>query len=199
MKTSIIVNTCALGPRARSVTGSTTPTPHAMRAYALQHFILPSYASWADEVIVAGEWRPGADYLYLHVPSVYFSCVDALAQRQAGAEVATGDLLVFVHDDHFFAPWSINELGCDDADIWVPERWRQEPGGEALLNNGTFDGYIGGHCVVMRDWVAKAAKWSDVAKIHTWDVDFTQRAQAAGARILWNPYGVDVFDVEVAT
>jgi len=100
---SLVINTCALSDqvRYRSVLSSGKQL-HEQRAFALRNFILPAALAdpTFDEVIVAGEWEPGDGYTYIEVPSEHFSCVDALAQRQAGFEKSRGDWVVFQHDDH---------------------------------------------------------------------------------------------------
>ena len=98
---SLVINTCANGPKAAE-TLSSGKQPHAQRSFALRNFILPAAIAdpTFDEIIVVGEWEPGNGYIYIEVPSEWFSCVDALAQRQAGFERSTGDWIVFQHDDH---------------------------------------------------------------------------------------------------
>ena len=133
---SLVINTCANGPKAAK-TLSSGKQPHAQRAFALRNFILP--AAIADpafsEVIVVGEWEPGNGYIYIEVPSERFSCVDALAQRQAGFERATGDWIVFQHDDHLlendlwngdpyeFSSKLIDSLSGIQTDVLVPARY----------------------------------------------------------------------------
>src|SRR5690606_23637498 len=151
-------------PRASEVTGSCSPTPHALRAYALRQFILPRYLDdhLVSEVIVAGEWEDGEGYTYVHEPSRFFSCVDALAQRQAGFEAASGDLIVFTHDDHvlagdFFA-YLVNGFS---GDAILPTRLKRLEGGrEIALPNGGEDGYVSGHAILMRRALVEAAPWS---------------------------------------
>lgn len=201
MKTlAIVINTCALGPRAPFVTGSRTSTPHIMREHALRNFILPAYTENAlvTEVVVAGEWERGEGYTYVHSPSRYFSCVDALDQRHAGFEETTADLVAFIHDDHFLDSRAIEAIvsdGLGSADILVPRRLARTRDGIVLLNNGMNEGYIGGHAEIMRREVAIAAPWNEVDRVHTWDLSHTSKAREVGARIEWSVL-LDVWDVE---
>lgn len=199
---AIVVNSCALGPRAPFVTGSRTTTPHIMREHALRNFILPAYARspHVAEVVVAGEWERGDGYTYVHSPSREFSCVDALDQRHAGFLETTADLVAFTHDDHFLDPKALEAIathGLGSADVLVPRRLARTREGIVLLNNGggDRDPYIGGHAEIMRREVAVAAPWNAVNRVHTWDLSHTQNVRAAGARIEWSVL-LDVWDVE---
>ena len=203
MRLSVVVNTCALGPRAHAVTGSTTPSPHAWRAYALQHFILPAYAAHADEVIVVGEWREGEGYIYVSAPSVYFSAVDALHQRQAGFEMASGDVIIHVHDDHFLDPSALSEIlptAAWRADVLVPTRYRQELHAAKQHPTGMEDTppYVGGHCAIYKREVLERCPWNEVPKAHVWDTLHTKMMRDAGFRLKEAPE-MCVWDVEVAT
>lgn len=200
MKISLIINTCCRGPRAHEVTGSTTPTPHALRDYALTNFILPAYLASpdVDQVVVTGEYGAGAGYLSVWEPSTHFSCVDALAQRQKGADVASGDILIFTHDDHFFPPEQLANIRrlwrFLDADVVVPSRWMRNEKGDVRLNNGMPD-YVGGHAVMMTREAVKVAPWEDVLKVHVWDNDHTRLMREEGLRIR-EEEGIRVYDVE---
>ena len=128
---SLVINTCANGTKAAD-TLSSGRQPHAQRSFALRNFILPAALAdpTFDEVIVAGEWEPGNGYVYIEVPSVHFSCVDALAQRQAGFERSAGDWVVFQHDDHILEDrpeWSwkmrVDNITEAEADILIPSRY----------------------------------------------------------------------------
>lgn len=172
-KLSVIVNTCSLGPMAKTVTGSHSDTPHFVRAYALRHFILPHYTRYADEVIVVGEYAEGDGYTYLYCPSEYFSAVDALAQRHEGYSVARGGWLAFVHDDHWLDLTDADYLDWRSADVWVPRRYRA---GEGELINGMHETppYIGGHCAIYSRQAIESAPWNAVPKVWTWDVEHTR-------------------------
>lgn len=198
MNLSVVINTCALGPRAASVTGSTTPTPHSARAYALHEFILPTLASDPNvsEVIVVGEFEEGDGYVYVPCPSRAFSCVDALAQRQAGFEASSGDVVLFMHDDHALdarASWYLKHLWrFFDADVVVPTRLQRRPA--KVLNNG-LPAYVGGHAAAYARWTLEAAPWGAVPKVHTWDVEHTRMLREAGARIV-ESHETHVYDIE---
>lgn len=203
MKISVIVNTCCLGPRAHAVTGSCSPTPHAWRAFALGNFILPAYAADAniDEVIVAGEFVQGDGFTYAPSPSRFFSCVDALAQRDAGAKAANGDILIFTHDDHILEPGFAARLRAmlplpDGVGVIVPQRRRRTFASWNVLNNGRDQGYIGGHVVVMTRAAAEAVPWSIVAEVHEWDKSHTQLLRDAGFGIRWLD-DLAAYDIEI--
>ena len=122
MSISLVINTCANGPKAAE-TLSSGKQPHAQRAFVLRNFILPAALAdpTFDEVIVVGEWEPGNGYIYIEVPSVHFSCVDALAQRQAGFERSRGTLIFFQHDDHMLERMPF----WDDAKGIIPPEFRE--------------------------------------------------------------------------
>jgi hypothetical protein len=218
---SLVINTCAGGAKAAE-TLSSGRQPHAQRAYALRNFILPAALAdpTFDEVIVVGEWEPGSGYVYIEVPSVHFSCADALAQRQAGFERSTGDWVVFQHDDHML----VNELfGHDDFgdvcsdiinatfhhapyDILVPSRYTRlrDVNGERLYNGETSSdrhvvvmgpGYISGHCAIYRREVLEACPWGNVDTVHTWDIAHTKQIRAAGFKIEWSN-ALRCYDIE---
>lgn len=188
---SLIVNTCCLGPRAHEVTGSCSPTPHQVRSFALGCFMLPFYCADTniDEVIVVGEFVEGPGYKYIHSPSTHFSCIDALAQRQAGFEAASGDVLVFTHDDHFLdytfgarlramLPWP------EGVEIVLPQRRRRTFSGHNILNSGRDEGYLGGHVVIMTRQACETVPWRDVDAVHEWDRAMTNLCvrRSVGAR-----------------
>ena len=201
MRLSVVINTCCLGPRAHEITGSWTFTPHALRAYSLGNFILPFYRADAsiDEILVAGEFVEGEGYRYVPCPSTHFSCIDALAQRQAAFEAATGDVIVFHHDDHMIDYTFAAKLKTADmtkVDVILPERRRRTMGGHEVLNNGGKDGYISGHCVVMTREACEKAPWNAVQHVFEWDVSHTRLIAAAGLRALHTDL-IWCWDVEV--
>jgi len=191
---SVIINTCALGPSSEEVRGSGGKSSlHAWRRYALRNFILPLYTSRPINVIVVGEWEPGPYYRYLHVPSQYFSCVDALHQRQVAFEAARleSELFLFQHDDHAIFDLFFNR----HADVFSPRRWTHLRSAEAeRLNSGEDDGYICGHAAIYRREVLERCPWGNVPPVFTWDVEHTKQIQAAGFKIAWDAF--DVYDVE---
>lgn len=176
MNLSVIVNTCSLGPMANHVTGSHTDTLHAVRAYALNHFILPHYMRWADEVIVVGEYMPGDGYASIHSPSKYFSAVDALHQRHEGFLASSGDWLAFVHDDHWLDLTNADHVHWSSSDVWVPRRYKRIDGRVEPQINGMHEDppYIGGHCAIYSRKAIEAAPWDAVPKVWTWDTEHTR-------------------------
>ncbi len=220
---SLCINTCANGTKAAD-TLSSGRQPHAQRSFALRNFILPAALAdpTFDEVIVVGEWEPGNGYIYIEVPSVHFSCVDALAQRQAGFERSKGDWVVFQHDDHLLDPlplaevfgtitWKENFIVFDE-DVLVPSRYtrlrnvngeRLSNGEQKLCNDETCDfmdeplekGYISGHCAIYRREVLEKCPWGNVDKVHTWDVAHTAQIRAADFNIEWSD-ALRVYDCE---
>lgn len=193
LKRSVIINTACLGDT--TTRNSQKMALHASRLYALRHWIIPSYLNnkYVDELIVVGEYEAGDGYRYVSVPSVHKTCVDALAQRQAGFEAATGDWLVFQHDDHVLDEW----FGLDArADVLSPMRVRT---GVGRLNNGEAafnpSPYISGHCAVYKRAVLEACPWGAVPPQHTWDCAHTAQIRAAGFTINWTD-AMRIRDVE---
>ena len=227
MSISLVINTCAGGPKAAETLSSGRQS-HMQRSFALRNFILP--AALADptfsEVIVVGEWEPGDDYIYIESPSEHFSCVDALAQRQAGFERSTGDWIVFQHDDHLLdnpivdydevtALHKVDRIK-QKFDVLVPARYTRlrNVNGERLRNGectkheklGCFrcfderecKSYISGHCAVYRREVLEKCPWGDVEKVHTWDCVHTKQIRGAGFVIEWSS-ALKVWDVEAGS
>lgn len=209
---SLIINTCAL----QESMYNTTPAgvPYNTRAYALRNWILPQYLSdpYIDEVIVVGSWEEGEGYQYIPSPSKYFSCVDALEQRQLGFEASKGDVVIFQHDDHvlsnpYTGPYYNRSNSLQDlveyageendyifADVWSPARYTRLRfvNGERL-NNGEPgynehvppSGHLSGHCAIFRREVIEQCPWTDAQKVFTWDHSMTQAVVVAGFKIVW--------------
>lgn len=200
MKISVIINTCAAGPKATEVTGSNTTTPHCSRAYALANFIIPIYIHDPNihEVIVVGEWVDGEGYSYINVPSEFFGAEDALAQRQAGFEAATGDILIFQHDDHIMHPRMTEHLMTEgmDCDVMIPNRRKRYLNSDVPINNGRFDRYIGGHCAVFTREAITFAPWGSIPKKFEWDALHTEMFYDSDFTLKW-PVFPCVYDVEV--
>lgn len=203
-RVSVVINTCCLGEKARSVIALKSGIRYGERLSLLRDVLLPRLINdpLVDEVIVVGEYEPGDGYTYVECPSVAFDCTDALAQRQAGFEASHGDIVVFLHDDHlplgdFFSSFPLSHIGWD---VLVPERLAlsNPPNGMCVLNNGREGGYVMGHACVMRRVAVKAVPWSSVAKVHTWDVDHSRKLLAAGQRIVFEEdvNGLAVEDME---
>ncbi|KKK90453.1 hypothetical protein LCGC14_2722840, partial [marine sediment metagenome] len=153
---------------------------------------------------------------YIEVPSEHFSCVDALAQRQAGFERSTGDVVVFQHDDHMFLPPDYYELSIGmspgwgtpaykQIDVLVPARYTRlrDVNGERLYNGEDrfpFSGspdvpYISGHCAIYRREVLEACPWGNVEEQFTWDIRHTEQIRDAGFKIEWSD-ALRAWDVE---
>lgn len=199
MKISVVINTCALGPRAKEITGSRSTTPHAIRAYALRNFVIPRYVDdpWVSEVIVVGEWEEGEGYTYIHSPSRFFSCVDALDQRQAGFEASSGDLIAFTHDDHVLATDTFIRLPTSfEHDLVLPRRFKRTAEGEIQLPNGASEGYVSGHASLIKREMCERAPWGEVEKIHTWDLSHTKLLAREKAKVV---EGAKVYDIELGT
>ena len=222
---SLVINSCANGPKAAE-TLSSGGQSHMQRSFALRNFILP--AALADptfsEVIVVGEWEPGDGYIYIESPSEHFSCVDALAQRQAGFERSTGDWVVFQHDDHLLKN-PIVDYDEETAlhkiyrikqkfDVLIPARYTRlrDVNGERLFNgapitgpgdassavNPFSKGYISGHCAIYRREVLEKCPWGGVEKVHTWDIEHTKQIRDAGFTIEWSD-ALRVYDCEAGS
>jgi len=114
--------------------------------------------------------------------------VDALAQRQAGFEASTGDIVIFQHDDHVFdqlcIPYPTSET--QSWDVLSPQRYTlmRSPEPE-LLNNGYYDGYVLGHGAIYRRTVIERCPWKDVPRVYQWDIAHTQQIIAAGFTLAW--------------
>lgn len=198
MKISVVVNTACLGAKAQSVISS-GGIKHGERLALLRDVLLPRLINdpLVDEVIVAGEYEAGEGYTYVPAPSVAFDCTDALHQRQAGFEASTGDVIVFLHDDHLPTEGFFEDLtGVASRTRWdviQPARVCRRDDGLVELNNGFAEGYVMGHAVVMRRSAVIAAPWDSVAKVFTWDVSHTELLRASGQRIV---VGLCVEDLE---
>lgn len=193
MKISYIINTAACDPW---VHGS---NPHRSAGYRsrldlMRNRILPiALEQGFDEIIVAGAYEDGPGYRYLPVAPHYRDRRDALVQRERGARLATGDVLVFGHDDHClgadFSCWLREYCGAGAApwDLLVPQRRHGITG--AILNNGFEDGplkssYMGGHVLVMKRWLWAQVPWTSVDSEY-WDTSLTRLWKEAGAKIVF--------------
>ena len=201
---SVVINTCALGPRAAETASATNGAVYAARRFALGNFILPAYLNddFISEVIVVGEWCEGEGYTYIHSPSRYFSSDDAVAQREAAAKVATGDIIVFQHDDHILHPKAAKELvtsEMDGADVLVLPRFVRSRLGDLAKPNGSSatPPYIGGHCAAYTSDAISRVPWRAVPAIREWDQAQTMLMRAAGLNIRWPTNTPRVYDCEV--
>lgn len=214
---SIVLNTCANGPRANIL--SSGRQPYADRRWLLRSIILPAYTVWFKdlfkEVIVVGEFEEGPGYTYVHCPSVHYNCGDALVQRQRGFEALTDTAIpwvVFSHDDHLLDPDTI-VAPSEPADVLSPSRWTRSrcTAGEPL-NDGSglwpsagnenpgfvpeVPQYVNGHVCLMRPSVFRNGfKWTDSPPVFTWDCRITERLQQLRTRIRYAPE-IRTYDVE---
>ena len=197
MSVSLIINTASGDPR---VAGERNPW--RSRTYGervpLVHQIVKECADF-DEIIVAGVFEPSADglYTYVQITPQYGDRRDALLQREIGARHATGDILVFTHDDHMpQTPWDLHLLESDDWDILVPKRIHGITGVE--LNNGKAEGYMGGHTLCMKRHAWAAVPWVTAMPPRCWDRPMTRIWKDAGLKIVWIDELVSV-DLEAAS
>lgn len=224
MSLSVIIDTAA-GITENTI--SSGKVPYRDRAYALRSWVLPLYIQnpYIDQLIVVGVWEEGDGYEYVHCPaSKHGNGVDALVQRQAGFERATGDVLVFQHDDHFLDMYTHHrETGKAGPSWFLPvinqgtpemslflEREKQHVGWQVLspsrytrlrnvsgerLNDGSRDGYINGHCAIYRREVIERCPWNGLPEKFIWDVLHTQQIREAGFKIEWTD-AIKVWDIE---
>ena len=194
---SLVINTCAMEP------GPRFSGKYKDRAYALQNFIIPQYVNdpYIDEIIVVGSWQEGDGYKYIPCPSKYFSCVDALEQRQRGFEACEGDVVIFQHDDHVLdIPLKMKTNTrwfslVNRGDVLSPARYTRlrYPDGERL-NAGEpgFNewvppgGHLNGHCAIFNREVIERCPWTNADKVFTWDVSMTHQIRKAGFEIAWS-------------
>jgi hypothetical protein len=184
VKVSLIINTACGDPR---IAGERNP----WREYTygdrveMVHRIVKECTDF-DEIIVAGVFEPSAEglYTYVSITQQYGDRRDALLQREIGARHATGDVLVFTHDDHLpQAPWNLHVLEEDGWDILVPKRIHGITGEE--LNNGKAEGYMGGHTLCMKREAWAAVPWLTAIPPRTWDIPMTRIWRDAGLEIVW--------------
>ena len=188
MKISLIINTASGDPR---IAGERNPW--RQHTYGdrvdIVHKIVKECADF-DEIIVAGVFEPSAEglYTYVSISQQYGDRRDALLQREIGARHATGDILVFTHDDHlpqfnnFAGPyWQDKDFG--DWDILVPKRVHGVTGEE--LNNGKTDNYMGGHTLCMKRTAWATVPWLTAIPPRTWDIPMTRIWRDAGLTIAW--------------
>lgn len=191
--------------------------PHRQADYRsrydlVKQYILPAILEQEfDEVIVAGCFEEGEGYCYIPVAPRCRDRRDALWQREIGARHATGDILVFGHDDHapgkmFHGNLRMHMLGRNAArpdapewDLIVPRRIHGVT--QAVLNNGFEDGpgktsYTGGHIMVLKRWLWATVPWTSVNS-EFWDCTQSRLWEEAGGKI---HFATDLthIDMEVA-
>jgi len=185
MKISLIINTAAGDPR---VAGERNPWRRHTYGDRVEmvHKIVAECSDF-DEIIVAGVFEPSAEGLYtsVQIPQQYGDRRDALLQREIGARHATGDILIFSHDDHTpgedFADTLQDWKG--KWDILVPKRVHGITGEE--LNNGKAAGYMGGHTLCMKREAWAAVPWVTAIPPRSWDIPMTRIWLEAGLKIVW--------------
>ncbi len=198
---SVVINTAALGEVAATVLSSGS-IEHGKRVNLLRDRLLPRLLNDPEvgEVIVVGEWESGAGYRYVPCGSVNYDCTDALEQRQRGFEASTGRLIVFLHDDHLPAENFFRMLRDYDVspvwDVLVPTRLALDSeGGTHILENGFHEGYVMGHCSVLRRAICERVPWRRVPKVYTWDICHSILLRDANAKVRWADDLV-VYDLE---
>ena len=187
-KISLIINTACKDPAVAGASNMYRSGSYGARYGILKDRVLPAVTTAGfDEVIVCGVFEPGEGYRYVPMQPRWRDRRDALHQRDLGASYATGDLLVFCHDDHTPAPGFVEvlqQIALDpDWDLLVPKRLHALTSAE--LENGRALDYMGGHCLVMKRWLWAEVPWTSV-NTEWWDVSLTRLWREAGAKIIWN-------------
>jgi hypothetical protein len=185
-KLSLVINSAAKDPALK---GSNI---HRLSAYSerlglMRDKIIPTVVDAGfDEVIVCGVYEAGNGYRYVPMAPRRRDRRDALHQRDLGAAYATGDILVFCHDDHAPAHDFVEKLRSAAAEPWdilVPQRRHGIT--DAVLDNGKAADYMGGHCLAMRRWLWAEVPWTSV-DTEWWDVPMTRLWREAGGKIAWS-------------
>lgn len=190
MRISYIINTAASDPRVNTVGNPYRSAGYQRRYDLLKEKVLPAALTQGfDEILVSGCFEEGNGYTYVTVPPRYRDRRDALWQREIGARYATGDILVFGHDDHMLAPDFYDSLlnWCLHAklppwDLLIPRRIHGITGAE--LNNGKDEDYMGAHVLVMKRWLWAEVPWTLLNTIF-WDTSMTREWRAAGGKLVW--------------
>jgi len=193
MKISLILNTSCMDPLANMMRSQWRKKPYAARIEVLQETIaLAQGANW-DEIIVAGQYETGDGYEYVEVEPVFRNRSDGLIQRELGARYATGDVLVFCHDDHrpekgfrgLIEHWIDNHQSWD---LLIPKRIHNIT--NEVLENGNHEAnplresYMGAHCLVMKRWLWAQVPWTTIATTF-WDHSMTRIWKEAGAKLVY--------------
>ena len=190
---SFIINTACGDPIVGPQRNPYRSLAYQERARILAEEILPRAGRESfDEVIVAGAFphalmQQFPRVRFVSVDAVYRDRWDALPQREMGARYASGDILVFAHDDHAPGDGVVRTLRGlpEDVDVLVPRRIHQKT--DAILINGGAEGYVGGHYVAMRRKVWARTPWTDAPHEDRflWDVWLSREWQQGGAHICW--------------
>lgn len=201
MRISYCINTASRDPYAAGFKNPHRSVGYASRYSLLKEKVLPAVlAQGFDEVIVAGSFEEGSGYAYVPVLPKYRDRRDALCQREAAARHATGDILIFGHDDHAvaadfgqqlvkYAGYRHGEMPVEfpDWDLLIPQR--QHGITKETLANGKNEkepvyAYMGGHVLVMRRWLWATVPWTTV-DTEFWDTSMTRIWKEAGARLVY--------------
>jgi len=198
MRVSYIINTCALDPHTNTFRNPYRTAGYVERAALLRNRILPAaMEQYFDEIIVAGVFEHGTGYQYVPVAPRYRDRRDALVQREMGARHATGDVLVFGHDDHALVANFHRQLEDYNKrrqtsharhlawDLLIPKRIHGITG--ATLNNGQYskpEPMMGGHVLVMKRWLWAECPWTSV-DTEWWDTSMTRLWKAAGGKLVY--------------
>lgn len=192
MKLSCIITTCCGDPAAWNQHTPSRRAPHKERARLLAEEILPTVVGF-DEVIVAGRCDPAVlvahpHVIYIHVPPEKRDRSEALRIRETATRYASGDIFVYLADDHCLAgnfAARIRQIAADEWDLITPQRIHDKTGKN--LNNARptkegadwrldwQEGYSPLHCQVMRrslwaavPWTRVDTEWCDVPLTGYW-------------------------------
>ena len=189
MRISLCINTAASDPLVNTNSNWYRKAGYGARYGILKEKMLPvALQQGFDEVIVAGVFEEGDGYQYVPVPPRYRDRRDALWQREMGARYATGDILVFSHDDHSLEDnfrYNLAAVWGRTTHTWdliIPRRIHGITGAE--LNNGKETGYMGGHALVMKRWLWAQVSWTSVDS-EWWDTSMTRLWKEAGGKLVW--------------
>lgn len=194
---SVAIPTVAMGQTTRLSSGK---QPYAFREYLLKCFTLPALIAdpLVDEIIVVGEFEDGQGYRYVFVPNVHHDNVhDALAQRQAGFEASTGDLVLYLADDHVTDRYTIANalkyLAYGDVVSLARATRMRRVEGEPLNSGGGR--YVNGHGALYRRDVLERVPWALAPRVFSYDVAHTAQLVAMGVPWVTAPDAV-VWDCE---
>lgn len=187
MRVSLIINTAVTTAKGGNPFRSSS---YADREAGLER-IIDEGVPEAVEKIVAGSYKPNDGFTYLEVPPLYGDRRDALVQREMGARLSTGDILVFTHDDHL-PNFHASDIPDGEWDILVPKRVHGIDGRD--LPNGQEQDYMGGHTLIMRREAWVRVPWLAVVPERCWDLPMTRLWREAGLKIEWTD---DIISVDL--
>lgn len=205
MKTSLIINTCAGSKDEATLDkggtrGNRRKKTYRERAPKLKE-CLRRYTQYNLEIIVVGEWEEGEGYTYIEDIGKLHDPSDQAQQRHTGVQAASGDILLFLNDDHYL---DLNHLSmiADALERWGAIGFIQytiRPAGLTInLNqakNKLFN-YIPGHASAFRRDVIERVPWNTVEGIPTWtDVLHCEELLKAEINYNWRTY-IPVWDIE---